>query len=292
MPDDSSEDRPRRIKKPAEPTSKDSDDTTSDEVTVPSPYNRKEEAPASTPFDQDVALSSQKKKDASPSTPPPDEEPKPSSLQKTKSIHSLPSEEARQLSDSPQQKEDTINPSSDDPDPAWHNSTRDWEIFSIMPFSFIIIFVILIRHFDLHEQIAAMVFFVPFLVFIGVISGYFFYRTIKMEDYKARFFFYRWKTEKFIEILRQRIIDDMDCEPEDIESISGHTFGLFKPMATWKLSSDQLVEVNEFKGPISSVIYAAPMSSSLGIYLLVKAPEGSKIWPILNDLILKKDRRD
>ena len=182
------------------------------------------------------------------------------------------------------------HPDEKDPfPPGWHRADRDWKICGSIPLILFFIIGTLLVRLDLHTHGTMMIFFLPFLGFIGLVSGFFFVRAFGMREYGARFIFYRFGADAFIPGFRKGIKERYGQEPENIDPVSGHTFGLLIPRATWRLSSGEVVEVSDLKGPMTSVLYGRGSGNSLGIYFLAFAREHSELWAILDTLIAGKE---
>jgi len=162
----------------------------------------------------------------------------------------------------------------------WHPASRDWLICSILVLSLFIFMSIFMILMDVLKNAVIASFFGVFLGFLALISGYLIMKSFSLSEYQAVYLGHKRNSEDFLKQVTETLSQEFDGEIEKLQPISGHTFGLLSPEKTLKLSSGEILEINEFQATFGFVI---------GLYLLVKAPSVSKIWTILDPYLKKRN---
>jgi len=160
--------------------------------------------------------------------------------------------------------------------PLWHPADRDWRMYGTIVDFLILLTVISLFLTDVLRNIMMIAFFIVFISFLLLVSGYLFYKSIQLKEYQAAYLGHGVNPPDFINTLQDKLSDEFG-EPEEVESISGHTFGLLHPIKSMRLTDDEIIDINEVHISNSGII--------LGMYLLVKAPGDSKLWPVLDGII-------
>ena len=158
---------------------------------------------------------------------------------------------------------------------AWHDAARDWHICSAITFLLFLMLISLVSIMDVLRNVMLIAFFVIFLGFLVAISGYFHIRAGTLYGYHAAYLPYKRNGIEFAEAFMEMASEKMQAEGEEIECVSGHTFGLLSVVKCLKFPDGEIVEINTFHVTGGMVT---------GLYLLVKAPWESAVWEILGPL--------
>lgn len=157
----------------------------------------------------------------------------------------------------------------------WHPASRDWNICGLTVLILLLAVITALAITEVLRNFMLIIFFTIFVLFLGVISLHFKITALRLVDFQAAFFPRKKDSKGFPEKLRMGLSEGMG-EPEEIESVAGHTFGLLSHVMTLKLTSGEIVELNELR---------FNSGFTLGLYLLVHAPADSGVWAILDRLL-------
>ena len=159
--------------------------------------------------------------------------------------------------------------------PAWHDAARDWHICSAITFLLFLMLISLVSIMDVLRNVMLIAFFVIFLGFLVVISGYFHIRAGTLYGYHAAYLPHKRNGIEFAEAFMEMASEKLLTEGKEIECVSGHTFGLLSVVKSLKFPDGEIVEINTFHVTGGMVT---------GLYLLVKAPWESAVWEVLEPL--------
>ncbi len=154
----------------------------------------------------------------------------------------------------------------------WHPAVRDWNIIGSVILTLLILLLIVVILKGLLSSFPLNLFFITFIGFLALISGFFFYTGRRLSDFTAGIFPIRREPDEMAEALKKEI-SDLKGEPEEIDPLTGYTFGFVTHLKTLRLSTGEVIEIDHLH---------VGSGFALGLYLLVKAGKNSDIWPLLD----------
>ena len=157
----------------------------------------------------------------------------------------------------------------------WHPADRDWNIIAtaILTLLFLVVAAVFVT--GIQSSFPTNLFFLIFSGFLAFVSVFFFYNGRRLSGFRVALLPTNRSPAEMAEKLKQELVERVGGA-EEMDAITGHTFGLLSHIKTLRFESGDIVEMNRLH---------VGAGFALGLYLLVKAREDSEIWHILEKYI-------